>query len=181
MKTSIAALCLLLSLSATLNPHPYHVTIAEAELNTKTKKLEVALKLRPEDLERALSARLQKKINIEKHPKIDALITAYLQSCLTFKDKKGKAQKLSWVGKELNLKSLWLYFEIPMPNGLQALKIENKLLFKVLPDQLNTMNFKDGKTRCSLTFSRKHKTRTVALKIPKAKNKKAAKSPKKTN
>ena len=41
-------------MTASSSAHPHHVSIAEAEWNLKTRSLEVALKVHPNDLERAL-------------------------------------------------------------------------------------------------------------------------------
>lgn len=152
--------------------HPFHVTLAEAELDAKSGNLEVALRVKPEDLERALSAMTNRKISLEKEAKVDALILRYLKGALKFSTGKKKAGDISFVGKELSRKALWLYFEVPLKGQLEGVKIENRVFFKVLPDQLNTMNFKQGKKRCSLSFSRKFPKRTVQLKLPKKRTKK---------
>lgn len=157
---------------APVQGHPYHVTVAEAELDAKSGKLEVSLKLKPEDLERALSAMEQRKIGLEKEPKVDALILKYLKKSLRVTRGKEKAAAISWVGKQLTRKSLWLYFEVDVKGQLDGAKVEHKLLFEVLPDQMNTINFKQGKKRCSLTFSRKFSSRTVQLALPKKAKKK---------
>lgn len=146
--------------------HPYHVTLAEAELEKSTGKLEVALKVKPEDLERALSAMSKRKISLEKEKKVDALILQYLQSRLKFFISKNKAAAMSFIGKEGKLKALWLYFEVDLKGKLEGISVEHRIFFEVLPDQMNTINFKQGKKRGSLTFSRKFPKRTVQLKIP---------------
>lgn len=84
--------------------HPFHVTIAEATRNAETKRIEVALRLWPEDLEAALTklqtelrdkapggisapaqerehpaaGDLPARINLDTTPDIDLLIAAYL-------------------------------------------------------------------------------------------------------
>ena len=51
-----AALAVFVSLTAAVvSAHPSHVAIAEAEWNQESKKMEVALRVRPEDLEEALT------------------------------------------------------------------------------------------------------------------------------
>ncbi|MDF1666343.1 MAG: hypothetical protein P1V97_31630, partial [Planctomycetota bacterium] len=82
MKTfRILSVLSLVSLAALVGPqsaaaHPFHVTLAEAELETKTGNLELAIRVKPEDLERALSAQTNRKISLEKEGKVDALILA---------------------------------------------------------------------------------------------------------
>lgn len=152
--------------------HPFHVTLAEAELEAKTGHLEVAIRVKPEDLERALSALTKRKISLEKEAKVDALILNYLRGAIRFIGANKKPAKMSFVGKELSRKALWIYFEVDLGGQLEGVKVENRVFFKVLPDQLNTMNFKQGKKRCSLSFSRKFPSRTVRLVLPKTAAKK---------
>jgi ribosomal protein L23 len=163
--SKILGLVALLSLFCTpAMTHPYHVTMAEAEWNKKTGALEIGLKLRPEDLERALSAGHKKRITLDKTAKYDKILAAYLAKHFLVKDSSGKTQALKFVGKELNLKSLWLYFEVPLKSGLEGAKVIHKMLFEVLPDQVNTVNFKADKKRCSVHFTLKHPKATIRLK-----------------
>ncbi|MDF1666344.1 MAG: hypothetical protein P1V97_31635, partial [Planctomycetota bacterium] len=94
------------------------------------------------------------------------------RTSLKFIGAKKKPAKIAFVGKELSRKALWIYFEVSLSGQLEGVKVENRVFFKVLPDQLNTMNFKQGKKRCSLSFSRKFPARTVHLAVPKKPSKK---------
>ena len=108
----------------------------------------------------------KRKISLEKEKKVDALILQYLQSRLKFFVSKTKPAPMNFIGKEGKLKALWLYFEVDVKGKLEGIAVEHRIFFEVLPDQMNTINFKQGKKRGSLTFSRKFPKRTVQLKIP---------------
>ncbi|MCB1036066.1 MAG: hypothetical protein KDD47_19750, partial [Acidobacteria bacterium] len=54
--------------------HPYHTTTAQAEVNREAGTLEVALKVLPEDLERAVERYSGEKVRLELDPDIDEQI-----------------------------------------------------------------------------------------------------------
>lgn len=58
-------------------PHPFHISTAEMEYNSKEQRLEVALKLHSADLENALSREAGRRINVEKDD-IKELVEKYL-------------------------------------------------------------------------------------------------------
>ena len=61
--------------------HPFHVTIAEAQVNINergNKVLEVALRVEPDELELAIERRIDRKFKLETAPDADKLIVAYL-------------------------------------------------------------------------------------------------------
>lgn len=187
---SVALFC---ALSSQAFAHAFHVSVAEAEVNHRSNRIEVALRVHPSDLERALeqmnrsSRRSYRRIQLEKEPKIDELILQYLQSSIQLtetkttpktdtKDKKAakvkpaKPGKLVWVGKEVDVKWAWLYFEIPIPKqGLDNATLSNKVFIELLEDQVNTVILKDGKRKQTLSFDKSHGSRKVVLpKVAKA-------------
>ena len=66
----------------------------------------------------------------------------------------GEKAEIEWVGKEVTVKTAWLYLEIPLAEGPEGSTFTNRLLFEVEPDQVNTMVFGRGKDRASLRFTR---------------------------
>ena len=103
---------LLFILALAPHSHPFHVSVAEMEYNPESKCLEVALRVWPEDLEKALNARSKTNVDLDKTKDVDKRIYAYLQKNISIsKDGKKKCQ-LNWIGKELEIKQAWLYFEV---------------------------------------------------------------------
>ena len=144
--------------------HPFHVSIAEVEYNSKSKKLEIALKVWPNDLEKAVEIQNKRRVNIEKDPKADELILKYLESAFQVTDIKKKPGKLNWVGKEIGIKEAWLYFEVSLENGVDGAVFENKICFEVLDDQVNTVLFRKDKKRLSLKTTRNQPKQTLSFK-----------------
>jgi hypothetical protein len=150
----LATTFLLAAVATTAEAHPFHTSIAEAEWNEKSGRLEVALKLRPENLERALRLRTKRNVVLERTPELDQIIRRYLNDKFVIEDAGKRPAKLIWVGKEVTLKEVWLYFEFPMPDGPAGMHLTNRVLFDLGRDQVNTVNFRLREKRTSLTFSR---------------------------
>ncbi len=151
------ALCWLLGSALWPGPalaHTFHVSLAEAEWNAGSGRLEVALRTLPDDLERALGDALERKVVLEKEPDLNALIAQHLRQVFVVHDASGQEMLHHWVGKDLRPREVWLYFEVELPEGLEGVEIEYSLLLKQEPQQVNTLNLKQGEWRGSLTFSR---------------------------
>ncbi len=173
--------------------HPVHVTITQAEVaigEDGLKVLQVALRVDPGDLDRALTIRAERRINIETTRGADTMIIAYLddvfqvrhpakkegddpeslapcpepaashendvEQSTTRPDEESDKSKsiIRWVGKEIDLRYAWLYFEICIPDGVVGLEFTNRIFFELEPDQANTINFTDGDWNSSLRFTR---------------------------
>ena len=150
------AVLLLVTLTAGVNlqAHPFHATYTEVDWNAKTKVLEVALRVQPEDLDRVLSLRTKRKIDIEKTKGVDKLIQMYLAEVFLVEPKLKQPVAIRWIGKEVSSKEAWLYFEIPRPQGIEGLKLLNRIFLEILPDQVNTVRVRQGRQRVTLRFDR---------------------------
>ena len=119
----LGALFALLLLDTLTSPdpraaHPFHVSLAEVEFNAESGKLEVALRVYPLDLEKALTLHAARRISIDDEPEVDALIAAYLKDRFRVTGADGKPASIEWVGRELSVKDAWLYFEMPLSGGI---------------------------------------------------------------
>ena len=140
--------------------HPSHVAIAEVEWNRETGNLEVAMRLRPEDVEDALSRMLRsERVDLERTKDVDKHLAAYLTPHFTVAAN-DQRQTIQWVGKEVTLRFVWVYFEVPMPENAATadLTLSCTVLMDLLPDQTNTVLLRDGNARWSKQFTR-HKPR----------------------
>jgi hypothetical protein len=70
-----------LGLTGSVSAHPFHISLAEAEFNATTGRLEVSLKVHAVDMERALSQRSRSSIDLEKSPPVAVreLMVKYLE------------------------------------------------------------------------------------------------------
>jgi hypothetical protein len=159
------AACVALALVNSVSAHPIHRSIAEADYNRVTAKLEVAVRVFADDFEAALSARAGRKISLEKTPtaELDALARAYLVQHFTVKSPDGAAVTLEWRGRELKdgESELWLYFEVALPGGMDGAKVHHGVLFDQFRDQLNSLLVRDGDRKLTLFFLSNHGEKTV--------------------
>ena len=144
--------CLLLLGGISL-AHPRHASIAEAEWNAKTGRLEIAMQVNPVDLEQALRRLAERPIDLDKSKGIDRLMQKYVARSFFVREPDGDRAKLIWVGYEADLKDAWLYFEVPLKKGPENVTFGSAFFLELLPDQANTINFRIGKLRKSLTFT----------------------------
>ena len=91
--------------------HEFHVSSAEVEHNRESGKLEVALRVLPEDLEAALSRGRDRAVRLEVTAGVDALITAYLTHNFRVAGPGGEPRPVEW-GRQGSL----------LPGGLALLR-----------------------------------------------------------
>ncbi len=163
MQSLFGLLTILCACASSAEAHPFHVSIAEANRNPKTGNLEIALKVFPGDLERAVRLKTKQPVDLDKTKNVDKLIVEYLNTVFRVKSVDGKRRKIKWVGKEVTLKDAWLYFEIPIPGGLEGAELEYRLFFELQEDQVNTINLVDGKRGNTLTFHKDRPKQVVKL------------------
>lgn len=163
---TIVAGAVALTCAAYAAAHPFHTSVAETEWNAETKRLEVALRVTPEDLEAALTKRAEANVRLEDAEGVDELIVEYLNEHFTLRqqndsDEEAKPLKLTWVGKEISTKAAWLYFEIDAPKGVEGLEFANRLLIDEEESQINTVVVRDGQRKTTLRFDKKHPSEVI--------------------
>ncbi len=151
---SVLLLFLILAFPSRVTAHPIHTSYAEADFRPETKKLEVALRVYPDDLETALTARAGKKITLEHTPPpaFDVLLLAYLRATFLLRTADGIMPTLHLVGRELKDRDqhLWIYFECALPGGLTGARLSHRFLRDAFPEQLNAL--RPSKTATTLLF-----------------------------
>ena len=161
--TGLVAGLVLVGWVAPVAAHPYHTTLAEADWNGETNRLEIALRLLPEDFERALSARDRgSKPPADDPGALDDRIVAWLSQDFRVIPNDGEPAPIEWVGKEISIEYVWLYFEIPLPGGLDGVTFEHRLLLDLEPEQVNTLLLRHDGERTTLTFRREGFRRRLA-------------------
>ena len=152
--------------------HPFHLTIAEVELGPEGDRLEVALRVWPEDLEAVLAERLGERVNIEKTDDIDTAITDMLSDVFVVhppgdrppadwtpprpkppapadpnEQPSASPGPVVWIGKEVSHADTWLYFEYRLPAGVERLEelwISNRFGLREFEAQENFLRLRFG-------------------------------------
>jgi len=147
--------------AAGLCAHTLHQSTTEAEYNPQTKKLEVSLTVFINDLELALIRQGERELRLDKTPaaEFNAQIQAYLAKTFVVTDAAGKAAKIEWVGRELdddNAKTgdpaVTLYFEMPLPAGLDGCFLHHAVFDDLFEDQTNLLQLRNTSQKIELRF-----------------------------
>ncbi len=151
-----------------LQAHHFSVSLAEMELNSQERKLEVALKLNAYDLERALKAFYKRPRDLEKEEKNSLELFRYLEKRISFQTSAQKKLPLKWVGHELEKGTIWLYFVVVLPKqSLKEIQIQNQVLFELESEQIHLWNFTSAeKKKQTLCFLREKYSQKLALILP---------------
>lgn len=147
---------ILLSISTRAQAHPAHETNAEVIWNAASRTFEVALKIRGIDLEQALSID-GGRVDLENTVDIDERISNYLEDRFKIQAADGHAARFSFVGKEFDARTCWLFFEYALPETIPptGCGITNRILFDTLPGQVNKIDLRIDVSRQLLLFSRR--------------------------
>jgi hypothetical protein len=104
-------------------------------------------------------------VSLDRTTDIDKLVVRYLTNHFTIRSAKSVAKEgsdkksdtappIRWVGKDVSVKDVWLYFAIPVDSSLDGLIIRNSILMSINPEQLNTVHFTDNNRVASCTLSK---------------------------
>lgn len=127
--------------------HEFYVSLAEIRYNSESERLEVSLRIFPDDMDRALETHYGIISNLAteiEHPSADSLVGVYLQNLLEI-ELNGKAVPLSYLGKEAEADVMWCYLEsgpVPIPSEFN---ISNSILTEIFGDQVNITQVYVGK------------------------------------
>ena len=160
MKNLILTLTLCLSWQA--QAHTLHQSTAEAEYNSKTKKLEVSLTVFIDDFELALIRQSEKKISFEKTPaaELDAQIQTYLNKNFQLMTANGGSSKLTWVGRKVDDAAVQkedpevtLFFELDLPEGFSGITLRYAILQDLFKDQINLLHLRGTANTSEFLFT----------------------------
>lgn len=168
IKAAFISLCL----ATCAHAHSLHQSTAEAEYNPQTQKLEVSLTVFINDLELALIRHTERLISLEKTPtaELDAAIQSYLAKTFIVTDAAGKAVKIQWAGRGIEVDSaksdepaMTLFFEVALPDGLGGSTLKHTLFHDLFKDQTNLLLLKAGRKKSELSFRRESFEARMAL------------------
>ncbi len=141
--------------------HPGHESYAEIELNSRTGNLQVALCVWPEDLESALRQFSNSSVSLDDAD-VDQTLVAYLKKKFVVRGSRDDSPlAIRWVGKEVDLKKTWLYFEILDAGGCTSMRLEHRVLLGEVDQQQNYVEFREGARRTSMLFDRENPVRDL--------------------
>jgi hypothetical protein len=136
--------------------HKFYVSLTEIRYNADTERIEVSMRIFPDDLDLALMERTGNRTLLGtelESPEADSLLMIYLLQDFNLKVN-GKEIVLNYLGKEPETNAIWCYLEsskIPPP---ETITIRNAILTEYFPDQVNIIQVYDGKWNKGLLLNR---------------------------
>ncbi|NBG65930.1 DUF6702 family protein [Acidiluteibacter ferrifornacis] len=133
-------LILLLLVSAqVVSAHKFYVSLTQINYNSKTKSIEVTLKLFTDDLELSTTNFSKKTVKIINAEDSDVEIANYIKDKFSISIN-NKVQVLNYLGKEMENDVSWCYLEIKNVTDIQSIKINNRIFTEQFPDQKNLIH-----------------------------------------
>ncbi len=144
-----------LLLAQVVSAHPYHTTTLELSLNGDGSRLQMSLRMLPEDVEQIASDRAGEKVTLRDEKRIVALLHKYIMRHLQLRQH-GQPMHLEGWEMEWDASQVLFFFEAPIHHIDDRLTLTNRLLLDLHPDALNVVVklLQDGQ-RESFTLNRR--------------------------
>ena len=139
-----------LAASRPLSAHKFYASLAQVE-RTADGRLEVALRLFPDDLEVALRKVTGRRVVVENSAAFGEAFEAWVNTVFVV-EAGDRRTTFKYVGAEVTVETVWVYVECPWPDPLAASTMTNAMLVDLFPDQVNTVNFVEGGKKSSKVF-----------------------------
>lgn len=130
------------------------MSITSLNYNAQNNSLEIIVKFFTDDLEKALEETTDKALFLatnKEADETDSLLKVYLLNHMTF-TQKNKVLPLVFLGKEADRDYTFTYLEIEKFNPSKTTQITNNLLISTYEDQVNQVNYKNGKHSKSISL-----------------------------
>jgi hypothetical protein len=142
VKSVLFAIVLILTSSFHKPKHPFYVSVVDLNYKQKERNLQVSVKLFSNDLEDALQRTSKKNIDLlnpKNQAETDSVLLNYISKRLAILVN-SKKQLLNYIGYEKEEEAIWTYFEIKNCILPKNIRIDTKLLYDYLPQQINIVH-----------------------------------------
>jgi hypothetical protein len=119
--------------------HEFYVSLTEIRYNTESARLEISIRMFPDDLDRAIlhTYGIPTHLATElEDPEDDTLLIRYLQQHFSIRCE-GDPVVLNYLGKEPEADAVWCYLESDPLEKPEMLEVRNTLLTDEFEDQVN--------------------------------------------
>lgn len=124
--------------------HKYYVSLTEIEYVKEERSVQIITRIFIDDFENVLRNRFDEgltldteKENIETNDYIEKYLKDKLKITINHKE-----FSFNFLGKEYEDDMILCYLEIQNIDRISSIKVENKLLYEMFPDQKNMVRFK---------------------------------------
>lgn len=136
--------------------HEFYVSLTEVRFNPQSSRIEVSIRVFPDDLDRALLDQhgiyTQLASELEA-PEADSLLMLYLLKNFTL-EVDGHTIKLEYLGKEAEADAIWCYLESETLTEPKIYQLSSSILIQSFEDQVNIIQVYQGKWNKGLMLSR---------------------------
>ena len=131
-------------LTSSTTKHEYYVSVTNIEHAKEQQSVQIISQVFIDDFERLIRQRYDETITLaeEDEPEIvDEYMKRYLEDKLKISIN-GNAYKFNFIGKEYREDIIYCYLEIENIKNIKSIKVVNRLLFDILPEQQNIVRLK---------------------------------------
>lgn len=140
--------------------HKFYVSLTEIRFNSESDRMEVSIRIFPDDLDRALFERegIHTQLGTELElPEADSLLKVYLLDQF-YMEVNGERLKLEYLGKEPEADAIWCYLESEQLGEPSDYLVYNSILTHTFEEQVNIVQVYHGKWNKGLMLSRDHRS-----------------------
>jgi hypothetical protein len=120
--------------------HPVHVSVCNLEYSTRTRDMEIVLKVFRDDFEEIIHARFHQPFRLDSLTDSSrTYMQVYLDAALQVHVNKKIRIGLELVSKELSEEAVWMTFRGKAPRGVQSITVNNRVLMDLFSDQTNLL------------------------------------------
>lgn len=124
--------------------HPNHVSVTDIVLNSKSKTMEVTIRLFAEDVENVIRKYHESQFNLDENT-VDGVANETMAKYISDHFKlsiENSGVEIRFLGMELKDDMVFCYLESSQVESSGTLKIENTLLVDIQEEQVNFNHFK---------------------------------------
>jgi hypothetical protein len=136
--------------------HQFYVSLSEIRFNTESERLEVSLRIFPDDMDRALKEHFGINASLVtelEHESADSLLEIYLNNLFLI-ELNGVSVPLAYLGKEAESDVMWCYLESDPQEKPVEITVSNSILCEIFKDQVNIIQVYVDKWNRGLLLNR---------------------------
>ena len=133
-----------LTLTSSNTKHEYYVSVTNIEHAKEQESVQIISQVFIDDFERLIRERYDETITLAEDDEpelVDEYMKRYLEDKLKISIN-GKAYKFNFIGKEYKEDITYCYLEIENIKDIKSIKVVNRILFDILPEQQNIVRLK---------------------------------------
>jgi hypothetical protein len=164
VRLSVLAVVLAVAPGTTARAHKFYASLAQVE-HTADNRLEVSIRFFPDDLEAALRKSAGRTIAVESTTDFAKAFEPWLNAAFSLQAG-SRTSAFKYVGLEARVEVAWVYVEAPWTESFERSSMKNALMVDLFPEQMNTVNFVEGKRRSSVVFNLRKTTADKLMSSP---------------